>query len=206
MEGKFITFEGGEGSGKTTVIKMLEEKLTKQGFKIIVTREPGGVRVAEEIRSIILKKENKMASETEALLYAAARTEHLFSKVLPYLEEGYIVISDRYIDSSLAYQGVARGLGFDNVLAVNSYAAKYMPNRTYFFDVTPEVGLARIQGREKIDRLDLESMEFHHKVYQGYLEVLKRFPERVVRIDGNQTPEKIEEDIYEDLIRVVKND
>lgn len=203
MKGTFITFEGGEGSGKSTVIKMLEKRLVDEGYKVVVTREPGGVKVSEEIREVILKKENKMAKETEALLYAASRVEHLYAKVVPYLEQGYIVLSDRYLDSSIAYQGYARGVGLEKVLALNVFALDYMPKRTYFFDVTPEVGLARIQGREKIDRLDLESMDFHQKVYEGYNKVCELYPDRVVRLDGTKTPEEILEDLYNDLIKVL---
>ena len=203
---KFITFEGGEGSGKSTIINLLVERLTKEGYKVISTREPGGVSVSEQIRNVILNKENTMSNETEALLYAASRIEHLNKKVLPYLNEGYIVISDRYLDSSLAYQGVARGLGIEDVLKVNMYATKYMPIRTYFFDVTPDVGLKRIEGRDKIDRLDLESMSFHEKVYQGYLELLKLYPDRIKRIDGKKDINSIFEIVYQDILKVINND
>lgn len=203
---KFITFEGGEGSGKSTVMKLLMERLTQDGYKVISTREPGGVNVAEQIRDVILKKENNMSYETEALLYAASRVEHLKQKVLPYLEQGYIVISDRYLDSSLAYQGYARGLGFEDVLKINMYATKYMPVRTYFFDVTPDIGLKRLERREKIDRLDLESMSFHDKVYQGYLELLKLYPERIKRIDGKRDRMEIFEEVYNDILKVIADD
>ena len=203
MKGYFITFEGGEGSGKSTIIEILKKQLEDLGYKVITTREPGGVKVSEEIREVILKKENKMSSETEALLYAASRSEHLFKKVIPYLEEGYIVLSDRYIDSSLAYQGYARGLGINAVLDINKFAAKYMPNRTYFIDIKPEVGLARIQGRSKIDRLDLEDITFHQRVYEGYLACAKLFPERILTVNGDDTIENIVKVISEDLLKVI---
>lgn len=202
---KFFTFEGGEGSGKSTIIKMLEERLTNDGYKVISTREPGGVKVAEEIREVILKKDNKMSSETEALLYAASRVEHLKVKVIPYLEDGYIVISDRYLDSSLAYQGYARDLGIDNVLKINMYALDYLPQRTYFFDVKPEVGLERIKGRDKIDRLDLESIEFHQKVYDGYQKIAELYPDRIKKIDGKKDIDTIFEEVYQDVLQVLKN-
>lgn len=204
MAGLFISFEGGEGSGKSTAINLIKDRLTEKGLKVIVTREPGGVSVSEQIRKVILDINNQMSKETEALLYAASRTEHLHAKVIPYVNEGYIVISDRYLDSSLAYQGFARGIGIDRVLEVNMFAREYMPKRTYFFDVTPEVGLARIQGRDKIDRLDLETIDFHQKVYDGYLKVCEMYPERVMRVDGMQSVEEIVNTITEDILSLIK--
>ena len=204
MAGLFISFEGGEGSGKSTAINLIKDRLTEKVLKVIVTREPGGVSVSEQIRKVILDINNQMSKETEALLYAASRTEHLHAKVIPYVNEGYIVISDRYLDSSLAYQGFARGIGIDRVLEVNMFAREYMPKRTYFFDVTPEVGLARIQGRDKIDRLDLETIDFHQKVYDGYLKVCEMYPERVMRVDGMQSVEEIVNTITEDILSLIK--
>lgn len=199
MKGIFISFEGGEGSGKSSVINVVRDKLVDDGYKVVITREPGGVSVSEQIRNVILAVDNKMSKETEALLYAASRTEHLYSKVIPLLEEGYIVLSDRYIDSSLAYQGYARGIGIERVLEINMFAREFLPKVTYFFDVRPEVGLARIKGREKIDRLDLETLDFHKKVYEGYKEVCKLYPERVKSINGERTIEEIIEDVYLDI-------
>lgn len=199
MKGLFISFEGGEGSGKSSVINVVKERLEADGHKVVITREPGGVNVSEQIRNVILAVDNKMSKETEALLYAASRTEHLYSKVLPLLADGYIVLSDRYLDSSLAYQGYARGIGIEKVLEINMFAKEYLPKVTYFFDVRPEIGLARIKGREKIDRLDLETMDFHKKVYEGYLEVCKMYPERVKPINGEREIELIIDDIYNDI-------
>ena len=149
--------------------------------------------------SSLLAVDNQMSKETEALLYAASRTEHLYAKVLPLLAQGYIVLSDRYLDSSLAYQGYARGIGIEKVLEINMFAKEYLPKVTYFFDVTPEVGLARIKGRDKIDRLDLEALDFHQKVYEGYLEVCKMYPERVKPINGERAINLIIDDIYNDI-------
>lgn len=199
MAGLFISFEGGEGSGKSSVINVVKEKLEKDGFKVVITREPGGVSVSEQIRNVILAVDNKMSKETEALLYAASRTEHLYSKVIPLVNDGYIVLSDRYIDSSLAYQGYARGIGIEKVLEINMFAKEYLPKVTYFFDVRPEVGLARIKNRNKIDRLDLETIDFHQKVYEGYKEVSKLYPDRIKEIDGERAMELIIEDIYLDI-------
>jgi dTMP kinase len=198
----FITFEGGECSGKTTVIVELCKKLEELGISYISTREPGGIRIAEEIRSIILDIINTaMTRECEALLYAASRMQHLSERVLPAIEAGKVVICDRFLDSSLAYQGYARGIGFDDVLRANSFALDYLPGLTIFIDVTPDVALKRLSGRDKTDRLDLEKNDFHQRVYEGYHEVMKMYPKRVVRIDGNQSLE----DVVNDCINVVLN-
>jgi dTMP kinase len=199
MKGLFISFEGGEGSGKSSAINVVKEKLEADGYKVVVTREPGGISVSEQIRDVILAVDNKMSKETEALLYAASRTEHLYRKVIPLVNDGYIVISDRYIDSSLAYQGYARGIGIEKVLEINMFAKEYLPKVTYFFDVRPEVGLARIVGRDKIDRLDLEGFDFHQKVYDGYKEVCKLYPNRIKVINGERPIELIIEDVYNDI-------
>lgn len=199
MKGLFISFEGGEGSGKSSAINVVKEMLEADGYKVVVTREPGGISVSEQIRDVILAVDNKMSKETEALLYAASRTEHLYRKVIPLVNDGYIVISDRYIDSSLAYQGYARGIGIEKVLEINMFAKEYLPKVTYFFDVRPEVGLARIVGRDKIDRLDLEGFDFHQKVYDGYKEVCKLYPERIKVINGERPIELIIDDVYNDI-------
>src|SRR3954463_16800091 len=176
--GTFITFEGPDGAGKTTIINMV----AKQLGDILLTREPGGIDIAEQIRAVILDKENtSMDPRTEALLYAAARRQHLIEKVKPALSEGKIVLCDRFVDSSLAYQGFARGLGIDEVFAINHFAIEnLMPQLTIYFDIEPELGLERInknKGRE-INRLDLENLEFHQKVRAGYHLLIDRFPER----------------------------
>jgi dTMP kinase len=199
MSGLFISFEGGEGSGKSSAINLICEKLKADGYKVVITREPGGVNVSEQIRNVILDVNNAMSKETEALLYAASRTEHLYSKVIPLVNDGYIVLSDRYLDSSLAYQGYARGIGIEKVLQVNMFAKEYLPIVTYFFDVRPEVGLARIKGRDKIDRLDLETLDFHKKVYDGYQEVCKLYSERVKKINAERELELIVEEVYNDI-------
>jgi dTMP kinase len=193
-KGIFITFEGPEGAGKTTIISMLAERLENS----LLTREPGGIDIAEQIRSVILAKENTaMDARTEALLYAAARRQHLVEKVKPALEEGKIVLCDRFVDSSLAYQGYARGLGVDEVLGINQFAIlDMMPELTLYFDIEPELGFQRIsknKGRE-VNRLDLESLDFHHKVRKGYQLLLELFPERIVKIDASRSPEEVLED------------
>ena len=186
-EKNFITFEGGECSGKTTVIAEIVKMFDELNINYVSTREPGGVKIAEDIRKVILNVENVgMEPECEALLYAAARMEHLNKKVIPALKEGKIVLCDRYLDSSIAYQGVARGLGLDNILKINSFALDHLPDLTIFIDVKPEVALKRLSLRDKTDRLDLETIDFHNKVYEGYHEALKLYPDRFIVIDGNQ--------------------
>lgn len=197
--GFFITVEGGEGAGKTSAIDAILEQVKARGYDVLSTREPGGIPIAEQIRSVVLDRNNTaMDPRTEALLYAAARRQHLAEKVIPALEAGKVVVCDRFIDSSLAYQGYARELGMDEVFAINRFAiGDWMPDLTVFMDVRPEIGLARIradQGRE-VNRLDLESMTFHNKVREGYLQVLHRFPERVVRVDAERELDKVLEDI-----------
>lgn len=195
MNGKMIVLEGGEGGGKTSLIKHLHTFLESLGHEILVTREPGGVKIAEQIRSVILDVDNtEMDPKTEAILYAGSRNEHLIHKVFPALEEGKIVLCDRFIDSSLVYQGYARGLGIEEVYQLNKFAiGDFMPDLTLYLDVDPEEGLRRIsanKGRE-VNRLDKESLEFHKKVRSGYLEVLERFPNRIKKVNANQSIELV---------------
>ncbi|MCR5349832.1 MAG: dTMP kinase [Acholeplasmatales bacterium] len=200
----FITFEGGECSGKTTVINEIVKMLEKMNYKFITTREPGGIRIAEDIRNIILDVKNtEMTPECEALLYAAARMQHLKEKVIPKVNEGYLVLCDRFLDSSIAYQGVARGLGVDNVLKINSFALDYLPDLTIFIDVKPEVALKRLTLRDKSDRLDLETIDFHNNVYNGYQEVLKLYPDRIKVINGNQPLEDVVNDCKKAILEYI---
>ncbi|WP_145326515.1 MULTISPECIES: dTMP kinase [Paenibacillus] len=193
--GKFITLEGGEGSGKTTMIGRIGSYFEEQGIPYVVTREPGGIEIAEKIRSIILDPlHTAMDARTEALLYAAARSQHLAEKVEPALRAGKAVICDRFVDSSLVYQGYARGLGIENVWAINRFAiGDLMPDVTLYLDIEPEVGLARIDahdGRE-VNRLDLENLEFHRKVREGYFLLKEQFPERIRVIDASMKQEDV---------------
>ena len=205
-----ITLEGVEGSGKSTLIQYLKEFIESIGKKVIVTREPGGIEISEQIRSVILDTENtKMDGRTEALLYAAARRQHLVERIIPALKEGNVVLCDRFIDSSLAYQGYARGLGIDEVLSINEFAiGSFMPNLTLYLDLDPQIGLSRIRknkGRE-VNRLDLEEISFHLKVREGYEEVIKRFPDRIVRVDANQELDKVLLDTKQILLEKLKRE
>jgi len=200
VNGYFITFEGPEGAGKTTVLTMLEQELKSKGVNVISTREPGGIDIAEQIRSVILDKKNtSMDGRTEALLYAAARRQHLVEKVIPALSEGKVVLCDRFIDSSLAYQGHARGLGIDEVFSINDFAINgVMPSMTIFFDILPEKGLERIAKNDsrEINRLDMEKHEFHEKVYEGYLKLAGRFHTRFRVVNADQSVEDVFRDVH----------
>lgn len=204
----FITFEGGEGSGKSSALKLLDERLRQEGYQTVLTREPGGTPIAEQIRNVILDKANtKMDSRTEALLYAASRRQHLVEKVWPALKEGKIVLCDRYLDSSLAYQGGARGLGIDNVLNVNMFATEgTFPDITLLFDIEPELGLERIakNAAREVNRLDLEKIEFHRGVRKTFLELAARYPERFVIIDASKTLPEVVEDAYQAIVAKLK--
>ena len=203
-----INLEGGEGSGKSTVLKMLADALEEKGFSVVCTREPGGIDIAEQIRGVILNRENTaMDARTEALLYAAARRQHLVEKIIPALEAGSIVLCDRYIDSSLAYQGYARGLGMEEIFAINKFAIDdYMPDLTLYFDVNPKVGLARIEKDEdrEINRLDVESMKFHYKVREGYLLLLSQNPERIRLINAENELDTVFADALETAARFIE--
>lgn len=199
----FITFEGPEGAGKTTILASVATRLKELG-EVLVTREPGGIKIAEKIRAIILDPEHiEMDERTEALLYAAARSQHYFERVAPALQQHKIVLCDRFIDSSLAYQGYARGLGIKEVLKINQFAiGNIMPDITILFDIEPAVGLARIAANDtrEINRLDKESLAFHEKVRAGYKEVAKMYPERTIIIDADDKIEVVEEKVWQALL------
>ena len=199
----FITVEGPEGSGKSSVCRRIYEKLLELGYDVILTREPGGTPISEAIRDVILNKENtSMDGRTEALLYAASRRQHLIEKVWPALKEGKIVLCDRYLDSSLAYQGGARGLGVDEILNINMFATEgTFPDLTLLFDIEPELGLARIarnQNRE-VNRLDLEKIDFHKSVRETFLYLSRRFSNRFEVVDASLTFDEV----FENALQVV---
>ncbi len=205
MQGHFITVEGGEGSGKTTVLEIVYQELRALGYNVLVTREPGGIPIAENIREIILNPSNtQMEKRTEALLYAAARRQHLIEVIAPALKRGDIVLCDRFIDSSLVYQGHARGIGMKEVMSINNFAiGDLYPELTMFFDIKPEQGLARIaknKDREK-NRLDLEELTFHQKVYEGYHLLLNKYPERIKRIDASKTINEVVSDTLTSILK-----
>ena len=205
--GLFITLEGGEGSGKSTILTNIIEYLERNNYEVVKTREPGGVRIAEDIRNIILDKKNtNMDGKTEALLYAASRRQHLVEKVIPNLKKGKIVISDRYLDSSLVYQGYARNIGMDEILNINLFAIdNTLPKLTLILDIDPKIGLQRINknSQREVNRLDLETLEFHNKVRKGYLKLKDLFPERIRIIDASKSIEEVTKNCIEQIEKLL---
>lgn len=202
-KGYFITFEGVDGSGKSTQIGRLKSFLESKGHKVVLTREPGGTEIGEKIRHIILDTSNdKMTYMTEAFLYAASRAQHVEQIIKPAVDTGQIVICDRFVDSSIAYQGYGRELG-DSVAIINQYAVgEYTPDLTFLMKVRPNVGSARIRNRAK-DRIELENMDFYRRVYEGYEKLESCFPERIIGIDASQTIEQIEKNIRKHVERLM---
>ena len=201
MKGKFITFEGCEGVGKSRQLEMLKEYLKNNNIDFYFTREPGGTGVSEQIRNIILDGKNSaMVDECEALLYAAARVQLIKEVIAPRLNAGQLVLCDRYVDSSFAYQAVARGLGYDFIENINCYATKnFMPDYTVWLDLTPEQAFKRKGGVDKNDRLELSGMKFHNDVYKGYKELSLKYPERFIVIDASGTKEQTQSKIISAL-------
>lgn len=203
-KGLFISFEGADGSGKTTIIKKVAEYLEQNNIEYVLTREPGGSLLAEKIRSLILDVDHKNISyTTEALLYAASRAQHYNDIIKPNLELGKIILCDRFLDSSLVYQGIGRGLGIEKVLSINKFAIDdVLPDKTVYLDVLPEVGLSRINAcsTREVNRLDLETLDFHKKVYAGYQKIIELDTERFIVINGNNDIETV----YEETLNSIK--
>jgi len=205
-KGYFIVLEGPDGSGKTTVADIICEKLKEKGIEVVHTREPGGIEIAEQIRNVILDPKNvAMDPRTEALLYAASRRQHLVEKVLPALKEKKIVICERFLYSSLAYQGSGRDLGFDSILSINDFAINNSyPDMTIYLDVDEKTGLSRVDERGNKDRLDSESANFHHKVNEGYKEVLRRFKDTKV-VDSNRSIDEVVNDTLKLILELIND-
>lgn len=202
-KGMFITLEGPDGSGKSTIALMLIEALKKDGYDVVHTREPGGIDISEQIRRVILDpKNNKMDQKTEALLYAASRRQHLVEKVIPAINDGKVVICERFVDSSLAYQGYAREIGIEEVYKINEFAIEdYFPDLTIYLDVDESLGLSRIKDRQFKDRLDQESLDFHSKVNEGYQIVNKRFEKRITIVDARMCIQ----DVFDSCFKIIKD-
>lgn len=205
----FITFEGPDGSGKSTVIKAVYERLINDGYSVILTREPGGTPIAEKIRDVILDNSNTtLDARTEALLYAASRRQHLVEKIWPAIKEGKIVLCDRFLDSSLAYQGEGRKLGIENILNVNLFATENTyPDLTLFFNISPEEGLKRVSKDKKrvADRLDNENANFHQEVYNGFLKVNSMYKDRIQVIDATKSLNEVIENAYKIIKSKLEN-
>lgn len=208
MSGLFITLEGGEGAGKTTVANSVIERLSLLGIKAIYTREPGGIKIAEKIREVILDRNHtEMDGRTEALLYAAARRQHLVEKVRPAMEKGYVVLCDRFVDSSIVYQGYARGIGMDEVRKINEFAIEgFMPKLTIFFDIPPQEGLKRIsENKEReVNRLDLEDLSFHELVYEGYKKQVLTDPSRIISVDATKSIKELTNEVCALILDQIK--
>lgn len=198
-----ISIEGGDGAGKSTVIEQMAVYFQDLSLPFIITREPGGVRISEQIRSITLDKNlPEMDVRTEALLFAAARRQHLVEKVKPAVKQGKLVIIDRFVDSSMVYQGYVRGIGIDEVYNMNLFATEgFLPDLTLYLDVDPKVGLDRIAQNpdREINKLDLEGLHFHERVREGYLSLVERFPKRIVTIDANQSVEAVTKAVIKEI-------
>lgn len=206
MDGIFITIEGGDGSGKSTQIDLLTTYFEANGYEVLLTREPGGTVISEKIREVILNVDHmEMVDMTEALLYAASRAQHTQEFIIPNIKAGKVVICDRYVDSSVVYQGYARGLGIDEVEAINAHATVgTKPDLTILLDLPPEIGLARKKSQQALDRLELASDSFHMKVCEGYRELARRHPERILSVDATQSIEDIHKVIVSEIIRRIK--
>ena len=200
MRGMFIAMEGPDGSGKSTQIDLLKEYFDQIGKDYIVTREPGGTKIGEAIRQVILDPDHKgMSPVTEMLLYAASRAQLMQDVIIPALEEGKFVISDRFVDSSLVYQGIARDLGIGTVSKVNALGiGNYRPDKVFFIDISEEEGLRRKMAQKKLDRMEQEGIAFHHLVSEGYRRVLVGRDD-VVKIDGEQPAGEIQKKIREEV-------
>ena len=205
MKGLFIVMEGPDGSGKTTQINLLKESLEEAGYECLITREPGGTVIGEEVRQLILNPEHKeMSPVTEMLLYAASRAQLVHEVIGPALEEGKIVISDRFVDSSIVYQGIARKLGISTVSAVNAPGIGiYRPDGIFFIDLSEAEGLRRKKEQKNLDRMEQEGIDFHHMVSEGYRKVLSGRPE-VMKIDGGRSIDTIQKKIRNHVDELLK--
>ena len=203
MEGIFITMEGPDGSGKTTQIDLLKKYLEHKGYDIVIAREPGGTVIGEAIREIILNPEyEEMGHMTELLLYASARAQLVNQVIKPALAEGKAVICDRFVESSAVYQGIGRGLGVDTVYEVNNYAlGGVQPKLTIFMDLDAEEGIKRKKEQAELDRMEKEDLSFHKRVVDGYRQLAKLYPERIVPMDATLPSETIHSMIVEEVER-----
>jgi dTMP kinase len=190
-KGLFITFEGGEGAGKSSLIEAIKTQLQKKDLNLIFTREPGGTKFGEEIRDVLLKnRKEKVSPKAELCLFLASRAQHIQDVILPALSEGKIVLCDRYNDSSIAYQGYARGLGVDKVISFSSFIIENaLPDLTLYLDIDPLVGLSRVKS--KYDRIESEKISFHHKIREGFLVLAKKYSNRIKILDASKSKEVV---------------
>lgn len=205
MSGIFISMEGPDGSGKSTQIELLRGYFEKKGYEIIITREPGGTKISEAVRNVILDRQyTEMDHMTEALLYASARAQLVAEVIIPALEEGKVVISDRFVDSSVVYQGIARGLGIEEVYKLNEYATRgILPQVTIHLDLPARVGISRKREQAELDRMELEAAEFHERVAEGYRTLASLSPDRIHTLDATQPIVKIHEQIVDIIEKTI---
>lgn len=207
MTGKFITVEGTDGAGKTTQINLLTEYLKNRGYEVLLTREPGGTAIGEKIRELLLDCDNsEMFSITEVLLYVASRVQHLNEKILPAVKNGKIVICDRFVDSSIAYQGFGRELGIDMIESINALAmGNVSPDITFYLDIDPVSGIHRKKQElgHTLDRMEQEKLDFHKRVSQGYKFLCEHYTERIKKIDAGKNIQEVHNQIIEELQKVL---
>lgn len=202
-KGFLITFEGGEGAGKTTLIESVEKKLIEKHFKLLITREPGGTLLGEHIRELLLKKENKISSKAELCLFLASRSQHISDVIKPAIKKNKIVLCDRFNDSSIVYQGHARGLGIDEVIKFSSFIIEdTVPDLTLYLDIDPKVGLARVQS--KYDRIESEKLSFHQKIREGFHILANKFPDRVKILDASKFKDEVFENAMHYIAKIIE--
>ncbi|MGG1572739.1 dTMP kinase [Fictibacillus sp. NRS-1165] len=210
MNGLFITIEGPDGSGKSTQIKKLAGYLEKSHIPYILTREPGGTAISDKIRSLILDPSHpEMTDETEVLLYAASRAQHVKEKIVPALQEGKLVLCDRFVDASIAYQAYGLGIPVEEVKAINHFATGGLqPDRSYLIDISPEAGRERMVSRysgEGLDRIEQKQLEYHERVRTGFRKIYSENKERFLLVDGNQTIDQVFDVIKKDIHLLLAN-
>jgi dTMP kinase len=203
--GVFLAFEGGEGVGKTTQLKVLSDELANRGYEVVLTHEPGDTPVGLRLRELLLDPATSVTAQTEALLYAADRAEHVTNVIAPWLARGAVVISDRYLDSSIAYQGYGRGLDVDVITQTSLWATGgLLPDLTLLLDLDPEVGLRRARGRSgRLDRLEAEALDFHTRVREGFLTLAAADPERYAIVDANGAPDQVADGVLAAVHRLL---
>lgn len=201
MTGLFITFEGPDGAGKTTQVNAFVNKLRTMGHTVLQTREPGGTVISDKIRGLILDPEHtEMADTTEVLLYAASRAQHVRETILPALEKGKIVVCDRFVEASIAYQGYGLGINLEEVRAINQFATGgLVPDRTYLLDLPVAIGRERLQVRTGLDRIEQKGAEYHERVRAGFREIACQHPQRIRVIDASKPVEEVAEEIFADF-------
>ncbi len=203
----FITLEGIDGSGKSSIMEEIKKYLSGNDRDFVVTRDPGGTNIADKIRHVILDPENtEMNDKTEAMLYAASRCQMFHEVIEPALNDGKVVLTDRYIDSSMVYQGIGRKLGIDKILELNSFVTHRLPDLTIFIDVSPEITIPRIaKNRDELDRLETLDMSFYMDVYNAYKDVAAKFPNRISVVNGNQSLDSVINDCIDLVKKCIEN-